>query len=242
MFGVILATVSVICLFTYKEITFIPTYFYKDERKKILVARKNLRDISSSFLKILGINVEVIYKDKEKFEKIDKKKGIVLVANHQSNFDIPVILAGINFDLGFVAKKEMEKWPFFYRWMKRGKYIFLDRSNPREGIKNIRRAVEIVKEGYPTVIFPEGERSLTGKIGNFKKGSFKLATDTNGIIIPITICGAINIQKRGSVAVKRNQKVKLIIEKPIDISILSEEEKKNLNVDIKNIIVKNFEE
>lgn len=241
MFGVILATVSAFCLFMYKEITFIPVHFYKKEKQKIRIARKNLKDISYYFLKILGTKVEIIYKDKKSFEKLDKNKGIILVANHQSNFDIPVILTGINFDLGFVAKQEMESWPFFYRWMKRGNYIFLNRSNPREGIKSIKKAVEIVKTGYPTVIFPEGERSITGEIGEFKKGSFKLATDTNGIVIPITICGTINIQKRGNIKISRKQKVKLIIEKPIDVSTLSEEEKKNLNIDIRNLIVKNYE-
>ena len=240
MFGIILATVSAVCLFIYKEITFIPAHFYKNKKKKTFTARKNLRDISCCFLKVLGTKVEVVYKDKEAFEHLNREKGIVLIANHQSNFDIPVILSGIKFDLGFVAKKEMESWPFFHRWMRRGKYIFLDRSNPREGIKSIKKAVKIVKEGYPTVIFPEGERSLTGEIGNFKKGSFKLALDTNGIIVPMTICGAINIQKRGSIAVSRNRKVKLIVEKPIDISILSDEEKKNLNNIVRNKIIENY--
>ena len=240
MFGIILAAVSAVCLFIYKEITFIPAHFYKDKKKKTFTARKNLRDISCCFLKVLGTKVEVVYKDKEAFEHLNREKGIVLIANHQSNFDIPVILSGIKFDLGFVAKKEMESWPFFHRWMRRGKYIFLDRSNPREGIKSIKKAVKIVKEGYPTVIFPEGERSLTGEIGNFKKGSFKLALDTNGIIVPMTICGAINIQKRGSIAVSRNRKVKLIVEKPIDISILSDEEKKNLNNIVRDKIIENY--
>lgn len=242
MFGVILATVSAFILFVYKEITYIPSHFYKDRRKKTILARKNLSDISYNFLKILGANVEVIIKDREDFNSLDRNKGIVFVANHQSNFDIPVILSGIKtMDLGFVAKHEMKSWPFFYRWMRRGKYIFLDRSNAREGMKSIKKAVEIVKEGFPTVIFPEGERTITGEIGNFKKGSFKLAIDTNGIIVPMTICGAMNIQKRGSIVIHRNQKIKLIIEKSVDISKLSPEEKKNLSTEIRDMILKNYE-
>ena len=134
----------------------------------------------------------------------------------------------------------MESWPFFCRWMKRGNYIFLDRSNAREGIKSIQKAVKIVKEGYPTVIFPEGERSITGEIGVFKKGSFKLALETDGIIVPMTIIGAIDIQRRGSIGVNRNRKVKLIIERPVDVSALSVEEKKNLNNIIRNTIVENY--
>lgn len=241
MFGVVLAVVSAFSLFVWKEIAYIPSHFYKDRRKKTILARKYLRDISCGFLKTLGAKVEVIIKDREAFENLDRNKGIVFVANHQSNFDIPVILSGIDMDLGFVAKIEMKSWPFFYRWMRRGKYIFIDRSNAREGMKSIKKAVDTVKSGYPTVIFPEGERSLTGEIGVFKKGSFKLAVDANGIIVPMTICGAINIQKRGSIAIHRNQKIKLIIEKPIDISKLSVEEKKNLSKEVRDIIVKNYE-
>lgn len=241
MIGVILAVVSAFVLFVYKEIAFLPAHFEKDRRKRTILARKYLHEISSSLLKVLGEEVDVIYKDREAFENLDRNKGIVLVANHQSNFDIPVILTGIKFDLGFVAKHEMRSWPFFYRWMRRGKYIFLDRSNAREGIKSIKKAVGIVKSGYPTVIFPEGERTLTGEIGTFKKGSFKLALDAEGFIVPITICGAINIQKRGSIAIHRNQKIKLIIEKPIDVSKLSDDEKKKLSTTIRDIIIKNYE-
>ncbi len=59
MFGIILAAVSAFC------------------------ARKNLHDISCSFLKVLGTKVEVIYKDKEAFDNLDRQKGIVFIANHQ---------------------------------------------------------------------------------------------------------------------------------------------------------------
>lgn len=241
MFGFVLTVISIIVLFIYKEITYIPVRFCRDEKTKIMTARKDLKDLSIIFLKIMGAEIEVIFKDREAFNKLDRDKGIVFTANHQSNFDIPVILSAVPLDLGFVAKKEMETWPFFNSWMKRGKYIFLDRTNPREGMKSIKKAVEIVKEGYPTVIFPEGERTSNGEIGTFKKGSFKLALDTNGIIVPMTICGTRDIQKKGSVAVHRNQKVKLIIEKPVDVSKLSDEEKKKLSIEIRDIIVKNYE-
>lgn len=241
MFGILLAVVSAVILFTYIEIAFIPAHFYKDKNKKITLARLNLRKISFGFLKVLGVKVNVVIKDKEAIKNLNRDEKLIFMANHQSNFDIPIILSSINMDLGFVAKKEMETWPFFSRWMKRGNYIFLDRNNPREGMKSIKKAVEIVNAGYPTVIFPEGERTSDGNIGTFKKGSFKLALDTNGIIIPMTIIGAMNIQRKGKVAIHRNQNVTLVIDTPIDVSKLSDEEKKNLNTKIRGIILKNYE-
>lgn len=240
MFGAVLAVISSFLMFVYKEITYIPAVFSGDKIRKIKTARKNMKDMSCSLLKVLGTDVEVIFKDREAFEKLSADEGIIFVANHQSNFDIPVILTGVPMDLGFVAKQEMEKWPFFSRWMKRGNYIFLDRSNAREGMKSIKKAVEIVRQGYPTVIFPEGERTLTGEIGNFKKGSFKLALDTEGVIVPMTVCGTFNIQRRGELFVHRNKKVKLIIEKPVYVLQLSQEERKNLSSTVRNIVVKNY--
>lgn len=241
MFGAVLAVITSLVLFVYKEIRYIPVALSGDKKKKIEAARQALKDISCVFLKVLGTKVQVIYKDRESFEKLSVDEGIVFVANHQSNFDIPVILSGVPMDMGFVAKYEMEKWPFFSRWMKRGNYIFLNRGNAREGMKSIKKAVEIVKSGYPTVIFPEGERTVTGEIGNFKKGSFKLALDTEGVIVPMTICGAMDIQKRGELSVHRNRKVKLIIEKPIYVSELSLEERKNLSSTVRNIVAENYE-
>lgn len=240
MFGAVLTVISSFLMFVYKEITYIPAVLSGDKIRKIKTARKNMKDMSCALLKVLGTDVEVVFKDREGFEKLRADEGIVFVANHQSNFDIPVILSGVPMDLGFVAKQEMEKWPFFSRWMKRGNYIFLDRSNAREGMKSIKKAVEIVKSGYPTVIFPEGERTLTGEIGNFKKGSFKLALDTEGIIVPMTVCGAFDIQRRGELSVHRNKKVKLIIEKPVYVSELSQEERKNLSSTVRDIVAKNY--
>ena len=116
--------------------------------------------------------------------------------------------------------------------------IFLDRSNPREGIKSIRKAVNIVKRGYPTVIFPEGERTLTGEVGSFKKGSFKLATETNGIILPLTIDGTFFVQSRKNILIKPNKKVRLTVGKPINLKKIDQENSRNLSEIVRELIVK----
>ncbi|MFR3819317.1 MAG: lysophospholipid acyltransferase family protein, partial [Fusobacterium varium] len=85
------------------------------------------------------------------------------------------------------------------------------------------------------------ERTIDGNILSFKKGSFKLATETNGIIVPLTLKGTYNIQKRGTLKMNRGQLVTLVVDEPIFIEDIPKEELKNLNTKVRDIIVRNFE-
>ncbi|MCF2628459.1 lysophospholipid acyltransferase family protein [Fusobacterium mortiferum] len=240
MLGMILAAGTGLLLFIYISILYLPIIAMKDERTGVKLARKKLRWLSRIVLKSLGVKLRVIYKNRKNINALEREKGIIFVCNHQSNLDIPVIVSALHIDVGFVAKKEMKSWPFFNIWMKRSKCVFLNRENPREGIKDIKEAVKVVKDGYPIVIFPEGERTLDGEILRFKKGSFKLATETNGIIVPLTLKGTFDIQKRGEWKMKRNQLVTIIVGEPIYVDSLSNDEIKELSTKVREIIEENY--
>lgn len=240
MLGMILAAGTGLLLFIYISILYLPIIAMKDERTGVKLARKKLRWLSRIVLKSLGVKLRVIYKNRKNINALEREKGIIFVCNHQSNLDIPVIVSALHIDVGFVAKKEMKSWPFFNIWMKRSKCVFLNRENPREGIKDIKEAVKVVKDGYPIVIFPEGERTLDGEILRFKKGSFKLATETNGIIVPLTLKGTFDIQKRGEWRMKRNQLVTIIVGEPIYVDSLSNNEIKELSTKVREIIEENY--
>lgn len=240
MLGMILAAGTGLLLFIYISILYLPIIAMKDERTGVKLARKKLRWLSRIVLKSLGVKLRVIYKNRKNINALEREKGIIFVCNHQSNLDIPVIVSALHIDVGFVAKKEMKSWPFFNIWMKRSKCVFLNRENPREGIKDIKEAVKVVKDGYPIVIFPEGERTLDGEILRFKKGSFKLATETNGIIVPLTLKGTFDIQKRGEWKMKRNQLVTIIVGEPIYVDSLSNDEIKELSTKVREVIEKNY--
>ena len=240
MLGMILAAGTGLLLFIYISILYLPIIAMKDERTGVKLARKKLRWLSRIVLKSLGVKLRVIYKNRKNINALEREKGIIFVCNHQSNLDIPVIVSALHIDVGFVAKKEMKSWPFFNIWMKRSKCVFLNRENPREGIKDIKEAVKVVKDGYPIVIFPEGERTLDGEILRFKKGSFKLATETNGIIVPLTLKGTFDIQKRGEWKMKRNQLVTIIVGEPIYVYSLSNDEIKELSTKVREIIEENY--
>lgn len=240
MFALFLVSITSLFIFVYISIFYLPLIAFKNERDGILLAREKMKFLSRWILKSLAVDLKVKYKDRKAINQLDRKKGIIYVCNHQSNLDIPVIMTALHMDVGFVAKHEMKSWPFFSIWMKKSRCVFLNRENPREGIKSIQESVRLIKQGYPIVIFPEGERSLDSKMLNFKKGSFKLATETNGIIVPLTIKGSFNIQKRGEWKMKRHQRVDVVIDRPIFVSELSRDEVKELSVRVKQIIEDNY--
>lgn len=147
-------------------------------------------------------------------EHIPKTGPIVFVANHQSNFDIPLLLGYIDRPKGFIAKAETKKIPIVGGWMSFMKCVFMDRSNPRAALKAIKEGVEIVKSGHPLVIFPEGTRSADGTVGEFKPGSFKLAMKAGALIVPVTIDGTYDMMKKGQKTIHPAD-VTLTISKPI---------------------------
>ncbi|MGL4971369.1 MAG: lysophospholipid acyltransferase family protein, partial [Cetobacterium sp.] len=119
-----LIKVTFVALFNFVYITIFKTRKIKNmsSDKAPLEARKILREkLCLSLVKAAKIDLEVLYLDKKGYRELKREDGIVVVANHQSNLDIPVLVAALDLPLGFVAKKEMENWPFYSMWMKMSK-------------------------------------------------------------------------------------------------------------------------
>ncbi|MFL0248511.1 lysophospholipid acyltransferase family protein [Candidatus Clostridium stratigraminis] len=163
------------------------------------------------------------------------KGPVLFICNHQSNFDIPIFMSFINKPKAFIAKIETAKIPLVASWMRLMKCVFMDRKDIRQSVEAINKGAELLKQGYSMVIFPEGTRSKTGEIGEFKAGSFKLAVKSGVSIVPVAISGSINIMDKGSIIIKPAL-VKLEILKPVEVSKLSKEEQKNLHVTVQEII------
>lgn len=158
---------------------------------------------------------------------------VCYIANHQSALDIPVLF-GSGAWCGIVAKKELYKIPFLHSLLNLLRCIPLDRSSLRAGLQSILTGVERIKSGYPMGIFPEGTRSKTGEIAEMKAGAFKMATKAKALLVPVamkntrTAFEAADSLKRVHVYVK--------IMKPIDTSLLSEEEVKNIHTVAENMV------
>jgi len=173
-------------------------------------------------------------------ENVPITGGVLFVANHQSNFDIPIMVGHIPRDKGFIAKLELLKVPTFNRWMKYLGCIFIDRRDPRQSLTAISYAAEQLKAGHSLAIFPEGTRSADGTVGPFKAGGFKLAMKARVPIVPVTISGSKNIMPKGSSLIK-SASVNVIISPPLNMDELKGMDSNQISEKVRNIIISNLQ-
>ena len=133
------------------------------------------------------------------------EKPQIFMANHQSDFDILIVLAHIPGQFRWIAKKELFKIPIFGKAMRNAGYIEIDRQNHEKALKSLDEAAQKIREGKSVVTFPEGTRSRDGKIRPFKQGMFHLAIRAGVPIVPISIIGAREIMPKRTLKVKARQ-------------------------------------
>lgn len=126
--------------------------------------------------------------------------SFVLMANHQSVYDIPLIhaLFGRDRDLRWIGKKEARRIPFLGWVYALGRHVKIDRKDPGQAIGAMRRAVERRPAGVSFVVLPEGTRSPDGRLLPFKKGGFHLAIDSGLPILPVSIEGTGGLMPKGT--------------------------------------------
>lgn len=183
-----------------------------------------------SHVKMSGAKVKVYGE-----ENIPKDIPVVFISNHQGNFDIALLMSYVDKPKGYVAKLEMKKIPLLHNWMEYMHCVFMDRSNLRKSAQAIVEGIDILKKGHSLVIFPEGTRSRGDKMGEFKAGSFKLATKPKVPIIPITIKGSYKLMEQNNNRIKPAE-VELYIHPMIETANLSKEEIEALPSKVKDII------
>ncbi len=180
-------------------------------------------------MKDIGSNVVVTG-----LENIPQDRNFVLIANHQSNTDIFVILATIGRPLAFVAKAELAKIPILKTWMIELGCLFMDRSDMRQSMKTILDGIKRLNAGCNLAIFPEGTRT-DGPMLEFKGGSFKLATKSNVPILPLTIDGTNKIFEDNHGWVKPAE-IRLTYHPIIETKGMSRDEQKELPQRVQSII------
>ena len=199
------------------------------------------RDISSLrivqwgfkvILKMTGVKVTVIGEENVPDEPV------LFIGNHRSFFDILLTYSRCRNLTGYVAKKEMEKIPLLSTWMRFVHCLFLDRENPKEGLKTILQAIDYVKNGISICIFPEGTRNKNAddlELLPFHDGSFKIASKTGCAIIPMALNNTVEIFEAHMPKIKSTHVV-LEYGKPIYVKDLPKEDQKHLGAYTQNII------
>jgi len=144
-----------------------------------------MRGWAKHILSVAGVKLEV-----HGSENIPATRKLALVSNHQSYFDIPVLIAVTPYLLGFVAKKELGRIPIVNLWMVAMGCVMIDRKHPSRSLDKIRKRMEKAHRGYPVVLFPEGTRSRGACMGRFKTGSLQMLFNSNLQILPVSISGS----------------------------------------------------
>ena len=171
---------------------------------------------------------------------IARDTSYIVIANHQSYFDIFLIYGWLGIDIKWIMKKELLKIPGIGFGSRKVGHIFIDRSNKRVALESLNKAKEKLVYGTSVVIFPEGTRSRNGQLGRFKRGAFKLARDIGLPILPVTINGTRNILPPGTIDLFPGT-ASLIIHPPIDSSSVDEENLNGLIDDVAKLISSKLE-
>lgn len=144
-------------------------------------------------------------------------KRYILMSNHSSLYDIPIILRAFPENrVRMIAKQELFRVPLWGHAMRCAGFLSIARNNAQQALKDLAAAGKSMEAGIIPWVAPEGTRSGTGELGPFKKGGFMLAIQTEAIIIPVSIQGANHILPAKSLTIATGKTVKVVIGKPID--------------------------
>lgn len=156
-------------------------------------------------------------------ENLDPKQSYVFVANHQGSFDIFLTYGFLNQNIKWVQKESLRNIPLVGSASEKAGHVFVDNTSATTRSNTIKKAKEQITNGVSIMMFPEGSRTRTGKMGRFKRGAFHIAHDLELPIVPLTINGPYDILKIKSRQLKPG-KLELTIHKPIPTKGIPEDE------------------
>jgi 1-acyl-sn-glycerol-3-phosphate acyltransferase len=163
-------------------------------------------------------------------------ESFVLMSNHQSLYDVPVVYQALARRIRMVAKKELFQVPVWGRAMQRAGFISLDRANRERSRDTLLASADVLHTGTSIWIAPEGTRSKTGVLGEFRKGGFHLALQSGCRILPISIAGTRAVLPAKSAHVTDGCSVRVVLHPPIDPRPFGEERRDELIAAVRQAI------
>jgi 1-acyl-sn-glycerol-3-phosphate acyltransferase len=191
-------------------------------------AQKKTVDILN-FLLIQNLYVLLCKPTFHGFEKLPLNKPLIIIANHQSMFDIsPVVWGFRKHHAKFISKKELGKnLPSISYNLRKGGSVLIDRENGSQAIREIHKLGNLLEQkNYSACLFPEGTRSKTGEVKRFRLGGFKalLNASPTALIVPFVIDGNFKLHKYGMFPLNIGIRVKYTVLETVERNGLSEEE------------------
>jgi len=150
-------------------------------------------------------------------EQIPGDEAFVVMSNHRSHYDIPVLFQALRpRRLRMVAKTELFRVPIWAGAMRAAGFVEVNRTNRIAAMRSLDRARDAVRAGTSIWIAPEGTRGTGGEMGPFKKGGFHLAAGAEARILPIAVLGTERVLPARGTHVTDGERVRVSIGTPID--------------------------
>jgi 1-acyl-sn-glycerol-3-phosphate acyltransferase len=176
------------------------------------VCDERLDSWSRALVRYARIQIEV-----SGLEHAAADEAFVVMSNHQSLYDIPVLFQALRpRRLRMVAKSELFKVPIWSGAMRAAGFVEVDRGNRIAAMRSLERAREAIRAGTSIWIAPEGTRSETGELGTFKKGGFHLAAGAEARILPVAVIGTSRILPAKGTRVTDDVAVRVAVRPPVD--------------------------
>lgn len=151
-------------------------------------------------------------------ERFDSTKSYLFMANHQSNFDIPILMAAFDtLQVRWVSKREVRKVPIIGLCMARTHQVLVDRESPTQAVAVIRQVKTLLDAGISVIFFPEGTRTRDGRLQAFKPGGFAVAVEAAVPVVPITVKGSRALWPPGGLEIHPGE-VEVIFGDPIQLN------------------------
>ena len=148
--------------------------------------------------------------------QLDPKGRFVFMSNHQSLYDIPALIQSLPGQARFLAKRSLFQIPIFGWALKAGGFVSIDRKDRSRAGESFAEAVARLRSGASAVVFPEGTRSLDGRLLPFERGGFLLAIKSGTPIVPVGISGSLQVRPRDKWKVRPGT-IRVAYGAPIDV-------------------------
>jgi 1-acyl-sn-glycerol-3-phosphate acyltransferase len=158
---------------------------------------------------------------------VDPRRGYVVMANHQSYFDVVAMLAVLPGTYRFVAKRSLFVIPIFGWALWAGGFIPVDREDRSRAREIWKAAGDRLSRGASVLFYPEGTRSRDGRVQAFQRGAFLVALKTRAPILPVGVSGARRVMPRGTLRVTPGT-ITVRFGAPIETAALKVREKTDL--------------
>ena len=158
---------------------------------------------------------------------------LIVMSNHQSIYDVPVLFQSIPGRLRMVAKAELFEIPIWGRAMIAAGFVRVERQHHDRAVESLRAATSLLTNGTRLWIAPEGTRSVTGELLPFKSGGFRMAIDTGTPILPVGLWGTRDALPAHGFRVRPNQRARVVMRPRIDPRPYGLDGRKQLVADVR---------